>query len=102
MRQTLRRGATGEDVRQMQHFLNRSIPRLRLPTLKEDGIFGPKTEEALRAFQKIKGLLVDGIYGEQSQATLACFHVVDGEEFYKVTTRTVWLKSYIDPNKSPG
>lgn len=37
---------------------------------KVDGSFGPDTDEAVRAFQKKKGLSVDGIIGEKTWAAL--------------------------------
>ncbi len=54
----LRLGARGEDVRRFQSRLNTHGADLRL-----DGIFGPATLAALRAFQRTHGLLVDGIAG---------------------------------------
>lgn len=49
----LKRGDHGPDVQKLQGLLN-------LPT---DGIFGPKTEAAVRAFQKANKLEVDGQVG---------------------------------------
>ena len=53
----LRRGSRGEDVRLVQSWLNR-IGQVggRIPPLTEDGIFGAKTEEAVRIWQRIAGL----------------------------------------------
>jgi chitosanase len=53
----------GEDVRAVQQGLKRANIKV-----EADGIFGPATDEAVRKFQKRKGLKVDGIVG---QATLA-------------------------------
>jgi peptidoglycan hydrolase-like protein with peptidoglycan-binding domain len=38
--------------------------------LDVDGIFGPKTEAAVRAFQQNENLSVDGIVGKQTWTTL--------------------------------
>ena len=35
-----------------------------------DGIFGPKTEQAVRYFQRVNGLAVDGIVGRQTAAAI--------------------------------
>ena len=60
----IRVGSRGEDVRLIQNRLN-SIHRLlpAIPTLNADGIFGPLTENSVRAFQRIFALNVDGIVG---------------------------------------
>lgn len=55
-RPTLRRGAIGDLVKQMQAKIN-AIP---------DGIFGSKTEAALRVFQRNHGLVPDGIVGPKT------------------------------------
>lgn len=49
-------GSRGEDVKKIQKALN-CIP---------DGIFGPITDEAVKAFQKENSLTVDGIVGEKT------------------------------------
>jgi N-acetyl-anhydromuramyl-L-alanine amidase AmpD len=59
-RPTLRRPATGEEVRQVQAKLG----------IDADGDFGPKTEAAVRAFQRDHGLVPDGIVGPQTWAAL--------------------------------
>ena len=56
LRATLRRGARGELVKQMQRKLK----------LADDGVFGPATEAAVRAFQRKLGLVPDGIVGPMS------------------------------------
>lgn len=40
------------------------------PPLKEDGIPGPKTTAAIKAFQKKAGLATDGVVGPKTQAAL--------------------------------
>jgi peptidoglycan hydrolase-like protein with peptidoglycan-binding domain len=60
-RPTLRRGDTGEFVTQLQRLLGM------------DGnvdVFGPKTESAMREFQRSHGLVPDGIVGPKSWAAL--------------------------------
>lgn len=55
-RPTLRRGETGELVRQVQTRVGIAV----------DGNFGPKTEAAVRAFQSAHGLVPDGIVGPKT------------------------------------
>ncbi len=60
----LRVGSSGDKVRQMQRQLNvvsNAYPRI--PKVTEDGIFGPKTEDAVKTFQRVFGLTPDGIVG---------------------------------------
>lgn len=59
-RPTLRRGATGALVDQLQ-------AKVGVPV---DSKFGPKTEAAVRAFQRAHGLVPDGIVGPNSWAAL--------------------------------
>lgn len=57
----VRWGSTGEAVRQLQELLK---------GLVVDGIFGPKTDAALRAYQQQQGLAVDGIAGIRTWTAL--------------------------------
>ncbi len=58
---------SGEDVLHLQ----RRLQELGLTvTGRPDGIFGPQTESAVRAFQKSKGLKVDGVAGPLTWAAL--------------------------------
>ena len=60
----LRRGTSGNDVRELQSRLNNlGIRDNQNRALTIDGIFGPRTEEALRNFQRAQRIGVDGIVG---------------------------------------
>ncbi|MCH5252970.1 MAG: peptidoglycan-binding protein [Lachnospiraceae bacterium] len=57
-------GSSGDKVRQMQRQLNVIAGAYPLiPTIAVDGIFGPRTEEAVKTFQKVFNLTQDGIVG---------------------------------------
>ncbi|MCL2589165.1 MAG: peptidoglycan-binding protein, partial [Oscillospiraceae bacterium] len=60
----LRVGSRGDDVRQVQTWLNSVRSRVQgIPQLVVDGIFGPITQGAVIAFQRHFGLSPDGIVG---------------------------------------
>lgn len=61
-RMTLRRGAKGPEVEEIQRAVGAS---------KVDGTFGPATEAAVRRFQRARGLVGDGIVGPKTWALLA-------------------------------
>ena len=61
----LKRGSRGDGVKWLQYALKRLGFGLTI-----DGIFGPKTEEAVKAFQAERGLVVDGIVGKMTRAEL--------------------------------
>lgn len=61
----LRQGDRGEAVRALQEQLNRFGADLRA-----DGIFGPATHAAVKAFQRKQDLVVDGLAGEKTRAAL--------------------------------
>lgn len=61
----LRRGSRGSAVVELQQRLGRTgFP------LQADGIFGIRTDAAVRSFQSAKGLAVDGIVGPKTWAAL--------------------------------
>ena len=57
---TLKRGSKVNEVKQVQNLLG----------ITADGIFGRKTEAAVKAFQAANGLTADGIVGKQTWAAL--------------------------------
>jgi peptidoglycan hydrolase-like protein with peptidoglycan-binding domain len=63
---TLKYGSRGEAVRKLQQAL---IDQGYLKG-SADGVFGNKTENAVRAFQKAKKLKVDGLAGKKTQELL--------------------------------
>lgn len=82
---TLKNGSKGEEVKTLQKKLNEFMPY----GLSVDGIFGPKTEEAVRDFQYHKGLTIDGIVGPKTwgalgvKATTTNSKAIDPSVIYK-------------------
>ena len=64
---TLKKGATGEDVRALQEMLN----KIGYNCGDADGKYGSKTAAAVERFQRDHGLTVDGIAGPETQMRLA-------------------------------
>ena len=62
----LQRGTVGEAVVVLQHQL---AQLLRLP-IREDGLFGPQTQAAVKAFQQLSGLPISGVVDNETAATL--------------------------------
>jgi len=60
-------GASGADVRDLQHLL----ALLGFDPGPTDGKFGTRTTTALRSFQQAQRLLADGLFGARSRAALA-------------------------------
>lgn len=95
----LRRGSQGPNVVRIQVILNRigqnypALPKIS----RVDGIFGPETENAVRAFQQIFGLRPDGIVGKATWYRLVRLYVgvtglaeleSEGQRFYAVNWQT--------------
>jgi Putative peptidoglycan binding domain len=62
----LRTGSRGEDVRRVQ----RALASVGFDPVQIDGIFGPNTERAVKAFQADRGLDADGIVGPLTRGAL--------------------------------
>lgn len=62
----LKRGMKGDDVAELQTLLT----QLGFLNDEIDGDFGPKTEDAVKAFQRSQDLNADGKYGEKSHKAL--------------------------------
>lgn len=62
----LKRGSSGPEVEDLQ----RKLLANKINPGPVDGLFGPKTDDAVRRFQELHGLQVDGIVGPK---TLAAF-----------------------------
>jgi len=91
----LRRGSSGPNVVVVQVELNRiaqnypAIPKLATV----DGIFGSRTEESVKAFQRIFGLTPDGIVGKATWYELVRLYTAvtslselrsQGQQFYNI------------------
>ena len=57
--------ASGHPVKTLQYLL-----RARGQTVTADGVFGPRTDAAVRAFQGQKNLTVDGVVGPRTWGAL--------------------------------
>jgi peptidoglycan hydrolase-like protein with peptidoglycan-binding domain len=62
---TLSRGASGNSVTALQKGLKKYATSATDPG-PVDGDFGPKTEDAVKAYQQDRGVHVDGIVGDQT------------------------------------
>jgi len=65
-RPMLKRGSKGNEVQAWQMYLNSH----GFQCGKTDGVFGAKTEAAVRAYQRSKGLTADGIIGAKTWASV--------------------------------
>ena len=64
---TLQTGSHGTEVRRLQRIL----VMIKVLSFEQiDGVFGPKTEAAVRTFQEGEGLTVDGVVGPATWAAL--------------------------------
>ena len=67
IRKDLQKGQKGDDVKRLQEMLNASG---LADQIQADGIFGPKTEAALKQYQKAKGLTETGILDTKTMAVM--------------------------------
>ena len=61
---SLQEGSRGQQVRQLQYMLQVLSDYIStVPRINNDGIFGPRTEAAVTAYQAFAGLTPDGVVG---------------------------------------
>lgn len=80
-------GTVGDDVRELQ----RDLTGIGYSTYGVDGIFGPRTLNAVLSFQKAYGLAVDGIVGPNTKAKLTELVSKDGFTYTVVSGDSLWL-----------
>ena len=76
-------GSQGSDVTELQKLLNNHGY-----SLDEDGIFGDKTQEAVKDFQTKRGLSVDGIVGKNTWGSLDGTYIANNNKTNATTTNT--------------
>jgi hypothetical protein len=84
---TLKLGSKGEAVKTLQEFLKITV----------DGNFGPKTESAVKSWQKTHGLLADGIVGKKTWAAMGILNT-DNAENLEVESALKIIKHYMPEN----
>ena len=67
---TLARGQSGPGVEDTQARLNAALKGSGMPSLATDGLFGPKTEANLKAYQESRGLPATGVMDKDTLAAL--------------------------------
>ena len=82
----LKKGSKGPAVVTLQEFLK----------LTADGIFGPKTESAVKSYQKKNGLVADGIVGPKTWAYMGILNT-DNAENLEVEKALEIKKHYMIP-----
>lgn len=81
---TLRRGSFGDDVRELQRFLKVTV----------DGYFGPKTEAAVKVYQRENGLTVDGVVGPVTRSKMLGGPVVEIPELPRGSAKPETVPGY--------
>jgi hypothetical protein len=74
---TLRKQTIGEDVKELQRLLIQL--KYDLGSKKDDGIYGEKTEQAVKSFQEKNNLEPDGVYGPKTHEKLMSLFEVSSE-----------------------
>lgn len=109
MLRTLKRGTKGADVNSLQS----TLLKLGYNSDLIDGIFGLKTEQAVKQFQKDNNILADGIVGPATWQTLQgkigksylIYTIQSGDNFYKIASEfkiTLARLSAANPGINPN
>ena len=80
---TIKKGSHGNSSKDLQKFLNWYHPAWKLTV---DGLFGAKSTNALKSFQKTEGLTVDGVYGNNSYKRALSYKAKPATPAKKTTT----------------
>ena len=94
---TLKKGDKCDEVARLQSLLNNNGY-----TLVEDGDFGPKTEEAVKAFQKQNNLEVDGIVGNKTWAALGVKETTNSTNSKQVDSSVIYAPLTKCVTKAPN
>lgn len=90
----LTNGARGTGVADLQ----RRLQGLGFSPGPVDGVYGPQTRAAVRAYQSSRGLSADGIYGPQTEGALAGEGAASGGEVAQPATQAV---TPLNPENDP-
>lgn len=74
----LKKGDSGPDVKALQARVSGWYPSAKQVAHPLDGVFGDKTEEAVKAFQTFYALTADGVAGQQTLDALNALEDPDG------------------------
>jgi peptidoglycan hydrolase-like protein with peptidoglycan-binding domain len=77
---TVKSGSKGEAVKGLQNALNTRSSSV----ITVDGVFGPATESAVKAFQSDAGLAEDGIVGPDTWGALYVYLVQQGDTLSEI------------------
>lgn len=80
---------SGKDVKELQKLLDKR----GFPCGEVDGIFGPATDEAVRAFQSANSLNVDGKVGPKTWAALRAAAPIDRAQL--AADMTAWMRMMV-------
>lgn len=86
---TLKLGSKGSEVVALQKFLG----------LKADGDFGPKTDAAVKRWQKNNGLAVDGIVGPKTLDAMGLASTDQQEKTYTTSKGLIINKYHLKPGE---
>lgn len=98
LERTINRGMRGDDVKKLQERLKQL--GYDIGETGVDGIYGPKTQAALKKFQEDYGLAIDGIYGKLSHAKMSeALGIGDETESKKIRVAGKEITIYSDDLK---